>query len=73
MTKDDFIRLCTSGGYAYKKLAKEYAENHEELTDDDLEEVYRMSCKRERVGESGKWRVYQGVKCTKRLDREEIE
>lgn len=45
MDKEEFIRVCNSCGYAKKKLAKEYADNHpkEEYDIDDIIAVHRMN------------------------------
>lgn len=43
MTKDEFIKNCTSLGYCDKKRAEEYCEGRDVLTEDDYIAVYRKS------------------------------
>ena len=43
MTKDEFIKNCTSLGYCDKKQAEQYCEGKDELTEDDYIAVYRKS------------------------------
>lgn len=69
MTKDEFIKTCVLCGYASKKVAREYAEGKDELTDLDFQEVWRIN---ERLldvknGRLDRMRAYQDVKTTKRL------
>lgn len=69
MTKDEFIKTCALCGYASKKVAREYAEGKDELTDLDFQEVWRIN---ERLldvknGRLDRMRAYQDVKTTKRL------
>jgi len=42
MTKDQFILICTKCGYASKRVARFYAKDKIELTEDDFIEVFRI-------------------------------
>ncbi len=42
MTKDEFILICTKCGYASKRVARFYARDKSELSDDDFIEVFRI-------------------------------
>ena len=41
MEKAEFIKLAVRCGYCSKKIAEEYAEGKDTLSDDDFIEVYR--------------------------------
>ena len=45
MTKEEFVKIATRGGYADKKSAEKYAKNcqREFFSDQDLMEVYRFA------------------------------
>ena len=42
MTRDEFIKTACKMGYCTKKIAEEYCEGKETLTEDDYIEVYRI-------------------------------
>jgi hypothetical protein len=69
MTKDEFIKTCALCGYASKKVAREYAEEKDELTDVDFQEVWRINERQLDVknGRLDRMRPYQDAKTTKRL------
>ena len=43
MTREKFIETCVSSGYCSRRVAREYAGDREDLTDDDFVEVYRIA------------------------------
>lgn len=43
MTRDEFIKTACKMGYCHKKIAEEYSEGKEILTEDDFIEVYRIA------------------------------
>ena len=43
MTKNEFIKNCTSLGYCSKEVAEEYCKGKDKLSDDDYIEVYRKA------------------------------
>lgn len=66
MNKDEFVRNAVKSGYCSKKIAEQYAEGKDELTDDDYIEVYRKAQKIERHGSDGLHRYGRnGGKSTK--------
>jgi hypothetical protein len=71
MTKAEFIRTCAACGYAPKKVAEEYAEGLEDLTDDDFIEVYRIAARqldlKNRVADERFRGYYKHAKTTKRF------
>ena len=69
MTKDEFIKTCVLCGYASAKVAREYAEEKDELTDIDFQEVWRINERQLDVknGRLDRMRAYQDAKTTKRL------
>lgn len=42
MTKDEFVRAAYKSGYCSKKIAEEYCEGKDTLTEDDFLAVYRL-------------------------------
>lgn len=68
MTKGEFVLVCTLGGYCGKHAAEEYAKDRNELTDDDIIEVYRQEQeKQSRIdADRDRFGKYQGTKSTKR-------
>lgn len=42
MTRDEFIKTACKMGYCSKKIAGEYSEGKDTLTEDDFIEVHRM-------------------------------
>lgn len=42
MTRDEFIKTAWKMGYCSKKIAEEYSEGKDTLTEDDFIEVHRM-------------------------------
>ncbi len=70
MTKDEFIKTCSQCGYASKKVAREYAEGKDELTESDFQEAWRINERRLDLKNNvdyGRYREYRGVRTTKRL------
>lgn len=66
MDKAEFIRNAVRCGYCSKKIAEEYAEGKDTLTDDDFIEVYRKAQKIARHGGDGLHRYdNNGGKTTK--------
>lgn len=43
MDKQEFLKLCYCCGYAKKEIAEKYAKSHDELTEQDLINVYRIA------------------------------
>jgi len=66
MTQDEFIKTATLRGLANKQMAAEYANGRTDLTDADLEAVYRYQNAVYAGQESDRVRVYQKVRCTVR-------
>ena len=71
MTKDEFVEVCVKCGYAKRKNAEVYAESKEELTFDDIVEVYRLN---ERIielskGHDDRTRILNGAKTTKKFKK----
>lgn len=66
MTLKEFVKTATMRGLANKKMATEYANGRTDLTEADLEAVYRYQNGVYAGTESDRVRVYQGVRCTVR-------
>ncbi len=43
MNRDEFVRTAYRMGYCSKKIAEEYSEGKDNLTQEDLVEVYRIA------------------------------
>jgi hypothetical protein len=43
MSRDEFIKTACKMGYCTKKIAEEYSEGKDTLTEDDFIEVYRIA------------------------------
>lgn len=43
MNRDEFVKTAYKMGYCSKEIAKEYSEGKDNLTQDDLVEVYRIA------------------------------
>ena len=71
MTQAEFITTAKLRGLATAETAKQYAQGRNDLTEADLEEVYRKQTTTDRAHEPSKWRNYQGARCTKRLKEPE--
>jgi hypothetical protein len=69
MTKDEFIATCINGGYCSKKVAEVYYQGKDNLTDNDLIEVYRIRDRKITVKElaikNEKYHNVEGTKTTK--------
>ena len=75
MTKEEFLKVCAESGYCCREVAKEYATAKEEFTYEDLREVWLINQRRLvlKNGEIDKrFRIYSGVKTTKRFDTDTI-
>lgn len=79
MTGKEFIKACIDGGYVARSkvdMLKEWMKHHPKDTYDEdcLIQVYRY-CEETRYGDDipcSKWRyMYNGIKTTKRYDRDE--
>lgn len=67
MTKAEFLKACSSGGYCSKKVALEYAGDREEFTEEDIEQAFRYAQERTPHSSGGKWHsLAYGSKTTKR-------
>jgi len=71
MTQTDFITTAKLRGLATAETAKQYAQDKNDLTEADLEEVYRKQTALDGQNGHNKWRSYQGTKSTKRLKESE--
>ena len=69
MTKDEFIQMCSDCGYCSKTVARAYAKDRDEFTEEDFEEAFRVAQHREAVKKDlGKrFTKYDGSRSTKRL------
>lgn len=71
MPREDFVATVKIRGLATADTAREYAKGKITFNETDLEEVYRKQMAIDKWREPGKWRNYQGVRCTKRLKEPE--
>ena len=71
MTQAEFITTAKLRGLATAETAKQYAQGRNDLTEADLEEVYRKQTAFDGQIGHNKWRSYQGTKSTKRLKEPE--
>ena len=69
MTQAEFITTAKLRGLATAETAKQYAQGRNDLTEADLEEVYRKQAANDAAqkGGSGLFREYQGTRSTKRI------
>ena len=69
MTQTEFITTAKLRGLATAETAKQYAQGRNDLTEADLEEVYRKQAASDTAqkGGSGLFRDYQGTRSTKRI------
>lgn len=71
MTQAEFITTAKLRGLASAETAKQYAQGRSDLTEADLEEVYRKQTTLDGRNGHNKWRSYQGTRSTKRLKEPE--
>ena len=69
MNKDEFIQTCSDCGYCSKVVARKYAKDRDEFTEEDFEEVFRVAQRMEAAKKDlgGKFTDYDGTRSTKRL------
>ena len=69
MTQAEFITTAKLRGLATAETARQYAQGRNDLTEADLEEVYRKQAASDTAqkGGSGLFRDYQGTRSTKRI------
>lgn len=74
ITKDAFMYICVTGGYAHREIVDEYIQRtgKDSFTHEDLENVYRIDSKFWNPFDAGKFGRYEQSRSTKKFDKEEV-